>query len=346
MLRESHLSQFFFLFIFGNLFLCEASFAQEIPPVQEEGALPNIAAATGELFVNEGKSLPEQASPQATSPALDKTSLKSQYSKEPPAAQMKESAKDTHSKINDKKSKQVPELDQKKMDILRSYFEAKEYHKAFPILARLKNTTNPDILFALGRVFENGWGTKADYAQARGYYLKAAKKGIAAAWGRLGVLTFEGLGGKANKKAAEKLFHKGCQGKDQESCWRLVLLKDTEGLDPQAKGNPEIVLYLFEKGDYETAIPELQKMQDNPKMMEALAKAYHFGWGVKKDFVQAKNYYEKALALKYGPGAFGLGRMYETGEGFAKDTALADYYYEMSCNLGFKRGCKKRYGGR
>lgn len=230
--------------------------------------------------------------------------------------------------------------------IAYSYLETKEYKKAFPLLVKHARRKDAKIDYTLGQIFENGWGTPVNYRQARGYYLKAGQAHYAQAWNRLGILLLEGLGGSRDKKSAQSAFEKGCKAKDQKSCWQLALLQNTEGLDPKAPDDPEIAVYLFEKGDYETAIPALTQMIDSPKALEALGRAYHFGWGVKKDFALAHQHYTKAWSMKNAAASFGLARLYAQGEGVARDKAVADYYFEQACQAGHTPSCQIRYGCR
>lgn len=244
------------------------------------------------------------------------------------------------------KTTQIPSVEDIQVTIAYSYLETKDYKRAFALLVKHVRNKDARLYFTLGQMFENGWGTAVNYKQARGYYVKAAQGNHTQAWGRLGILLLEGLGGSRDHKAAQTAFEKGCQAKDKRSCWQLTLLKNTEGLDPKAADDPEIAVFLFDKGDYETAIPALTQMIDHPQALEALGRAYHFGWGVKKDFAMARQHYTKAFSLQNATAAYGLARLYMQGEGVAKDRAVADYFFEKACDGGHKPSCIMRYGSK
>ena len=80
---------------------------------------------------------------------------------------------------------------------------------------------------------------------------------------------------------------------------------------------------------------------------------YAEGRGVKRDYQQAKTYYEKACNLDEGIGCYNLGWLYEQGLGVKQNKKVskeyyvkqnkkvAKEYYGKACGLGSHDGCVK-----
>ncbi|MCH4603908.1 sel1 repeat family protein [Helicobacter pylori] len=69
-----------------------------------------------------------------------------------------------------------------------------------------------------------------------------------------------------------------------------------------------------------------------------------FNLGVKsnkaKDYIQAKEYFEKACNLNYGGGCGALGFLYGMGKGVEKNLIKADQYISKACKLGNQKACE------
>lgn len=74
--------------------------------------------------------------------------------------------------------------------------------------------------------------------------------------------------------------------------------------------------------------------------LNAVAKVYHFGYGMRPNYQYARKLYLEAS--KYdNPEAYNhLGRIYLNGEGVPKDTTEALKYYQRGCTKGYKLACK------
>ena len=57
-----------------------------------------------------------------------------------------------------------------------------------------------------------------------------------------------------------------------------------------------------------------------------IGQCYKRGWGVKKDFATAIEWFNKAVAQGYAPAQRSLGYCYENGEGVPQDWELAGYW--------------------
>lgn len=93
-----------------------------------------------------------------------------------------------------------------------AYFDGMEAYRQndFDTAMREFKASDNDVksYYMLGIMFENGEGTKRDFAQASEWYRKAADKGNAAAQYRLGRLYERGEGVEQNIEEAMKLYRK------------------------------------------------------------------------------------------------------------------------------------------
>ncbi len=95
-------------------------------------------------------------------------------------------------------------------------------------------------------------------------------------------------------------------------CALLVLLSCGEEIDPKIA---------FQKGDYASALPiwKLRVEQNDLEAQNFLGIHYLLGLGVKRDFSQAKKWYERAAIAGHPDAQRNLGMMYESGRGLARD---------------------------
>ena len=95
-------------------------------------------------------------------------------------------------------------------------------------------------------------------------------------------------------------------------CIILILSSCAEETDPRVA---------FEKGDYASAFPiwKLRAEQNDLEAQNFLGIHYLLGLGVKRDFVLAKRWYEKAAIAGHPDAQRNLGMMYESGHGLARD---------------------------
>jgi len=95
-------------------------------------------------------------------------------------------------------------------------------------------------------------------------------------------------------------------------CSLLVLFSCAEEIDPRVA---------FEKGDYAKAfsIWKIKAEQDDQEAQNFLGIHYLLGLGVKRNFVLARKWYEKAAKSGHPDAQRNLGVMYESGHGLARD---------------------------
>lgn len=70
--------------------------------------------------------------------------------------------------------------------------------------------------------------------------------------------------------------------------------------------------------------------------MNNLANLYFDGYGVTRDYQQARQWYEKAAAAGNGTAMYNLGLMYEKGNGVERDRQQAQQWYEKAAAAGDK----------
>ena len=70
-----------------------------------------------------------------------------------------------------------------------------------------------------------------------------------------------------------------------------------------------------------------------------LATMYEHGEGVRRDYIRACTYYQKACNDGLAPGCHGLGMMYQRGRGVKTDLQKARTFYKKACDRGYKKAC-------
>lgn len=72
---------------------------------------------------------------------------------------------------------------------------------------------------------------------------------------------------------------------------------------------------------------------------ELLGGIYFLGEGTKKDYVKAKEWYEKAAEQDYAKAQTNLGMMYSDGLGVRKDYVKAKEWFSKACENGEQNSC-------
>lgn len=108
---------------------------------------------------------------------------------------------------------------------------------------------------------------------------------------------------------------------------------------------PDIGDFYFSKKDYLKAKDNYEKALKKDKTSKArglygLGTIYCEGLGVPKDYRKALNYLNQAFQLKQEGAAFLLGKMYFIGLGVEADTAKAIKYFSAACSMGDSQGCE------
>jgi TPR repeat protein len=93
----------------------------------------------------------------------------------------------------------------------------------------------------------------------------------------------------------------------------------------ESSGGVKEALAAQDRGDYEIARKEFQKLADNgdPKAMMELGLMYHTGQGIKQDYGKAMDWYLKAFAKDFGEAYNNIGVMYRDGLGVETNRPIA-----------------------
>jgi uncharacterized protein len=171
--------------------------------------------------------------------------------------------------------------------------------------------------FALGFIYDVGFGVPQDFAKSENWYLKAAEQGHAGAQ--------LNLGGKAHYKRdfvkAIKWYRKAAELGNLDAQFNLgVMYKNGQGL-PQ---------------DYAEAVNWYRKAaeQGSARGQINLGVMYHSGLGVPQDFAEAVNWFRKAAEQGVAEAQYNLGGMYESGQGVAQDFSEAVKWFRKAAEQG------------
>lgn len=79
--------------------------------------------------------------------------------------------------------------------------------------------------------------------------------------------------------------------------------------------------------------------QNNAEAQWMLGEFYFSGTGVKQDFAQAKQWYEKSAQQNNPQANYALGSMYANGQAVTKSTIKAMEFFQASCKAGYSIAC-------
>lgn len=114
-------------------------------------------------------------------------------------------------------------------------FETGNYAKAQAELAPLLKAADPRAQYAMGVLYENGFGVAKDLPQAAAWYLKAAEQGNSDAQFNLGAMNEHGVGIPVNYPEAARWYRPAAEQGDIDALSNLgVLYNNGQGV-PQDK---------------------------------------------------------------------------------------------------------------
>lgn len=70
-----------------------------------------------------------------------------------------------------------------------------------------------------------------------------------------------------------------------------------------------------------------------------LGSYYNFGFGVKQDYLKARELYKKSCDMKFGGGCFYLATLHHDGLGVRQNLSIAKQYAGKACDLEYQEGC-------
>jgi len=97
------------------------------------------------------------------------------------------------------------------------------------------------------------------------------------------------------------------------------------------------VLLADDKADFNKYKQECEK--GDVEECNSLGVLYHYGEGVKQNYLMANKYYEQACDGGYAYGCFNLGNSYYTGKGMKQDRQMAIKLYTKACDGGIDDSC-------
>ena len=198
---------------------------------------------------------------------------------------------------------------------------ADPYHELFLETRASAEQGDPEALYGMGVLYEDGMGTKQDFMLARQYYLMAAEKNQPNAIFRLGILYQHGLGVDVSKYMAVTYYHKAADlGLTEAMLWLGELHLDGGFLTQSDRLAFSYFRSAWERGD--------------PQGACRLADLYREGRGVEPSVPAAAELYQKAAEACWGPAAEALGDLYCDQSSGMADSAEAEKYYRMAVDLG------------
>ncbi|HFE37745.1 MAG TPA: sel1 repeat family protein [Gammaproteobacteria bacterium] len=198
------------------------------------------------------------------------------------------------------------------------YYRQKRYKKARYWLAKRAKAGHADSQYYFANTFRYALGTKEQTSRARKWYTKAAKQGHAKAQYELALLYQNGIGARKSPKLANIWFQRAAKNGDKRAIKQSgKTFASKKNRPAKSPGNiPPISLPTSREQQYELgmryllgyqsdihpqqAIYWLYKAaeQNHPLAQYQLANQYLNGKFVKKDILQAIQYFSKAARQK------------------------------------------------
>ena len=116
---------------------------------------------------------------------------------------------------------------------------------------------------------------------------------------------------------------------------KMVKVKTLYGNSPRCSDPAiSILVDVEDVGEEESSVRAPQSEQDSTAALTNLGLQYYNGRGVPQDYVQARQWYEKAAAQGNANAQFMLGLIYANGQGVPQDYAMAREWYEQAAVQG------------
>ncbi len=206
-----------------------------------------------------------------------------------------------------------------------TFFDQKNYPKAFPLYRQLADLGDPWGMFRTGKFYELGYGVAKDDILAADWLRKGAEAGESHAMNNLGFYYVHGTGVPLNYSQSLLWYQKAADAGNDMAMNNLgVLYEDGNGVprdDSQA-----VMLY------------RKSAEAGNGLAMSNLGNMYLNGRGVEKDDAQALQWYRKAADTGNALGMVNLGFMYANGRGVERDDGDAVLWYIKAASAGNAQG--------
>lgn len=198
---------------------------------------------------------------------------------------------------------------------------AQDYLQALSWYQKAAEQGNQHAQFRLGLMYQQGQGVEKNARQAAYWYRGAARQGNAQANYALGLLHEFGNGVTKNEREAKRLYQLAAEQGYTEAQYRLGVLYSTTG-----------------QYDFDAAVKWLRKAADggHADAQARLGHLYRDGWGVRRDYAEAKTLFTAAAAKGNVAGQWGLGWLYANGLGVPLDMTEAKKWYQLAADQGDK----------
>lgn len=212
-------------------------------------------------------------------------------------------------------------------------FKMAHYAEARHIWEVLAGLGNPDALFNLGVLAEDGLGEPADLKKAEALYLAAANAGGFKAQYRLGMLYSAGGVVPQDLDRARHFFGLAAQGGDSEALARL------QALDAPARpvSDFERAEQFASRGQQAEAAALYADLAagGHATARTRLAWMHEAGRGVARDLAAAARLFAESAAAGDAEAQYALAVMYHTGRGQPKDPAQGRVWLERAAAQGY-----------
>lgn len=238
-------------------------------------------------------------------------------------------------------------------------FNMQKYNEALPFLTVSANEGNDEAQFLIGKIYDLGLGTEADFSKAIQWYEKSSEQGNAKALNNLGNLYARGNGVERDYLKAKSLYEKSAMQGFGMAFFNLGSLyyyghgvtKDyTKAFDYYKKAEEKdaaaamvMLAAMYRNGsgvkqDYSAAIKLYHRAAElnEPLAQDQLGSMYAEGIGVKKNYSKAISWYRKAADQKYGWALQHLGYLYMNGLGVKKDYAEGAWLIRQAAEQGLE----------
>ncbi|MDI4643318.1 sel1 repeat family protein [Rhodoblastus acidophilus] len=211
----------------------------------------------------------------------------------------------------------------------QAYAEYKmgHYDAARHVWEVLAERGNPDALFNLGSLAEDGLGEAKDMAKAESLYVAGADAGGFKAQYRLGML-YSGAGPLRNIDKARHYLSLAAQEGDRDAIERLASLAHPD----KPPSDFERAEMLASGGKPDEAAPIYRRLADggDRHAQTRLAWLYESGKGVERDLAEAGRRFLIAGEAGDAEAQYALAVMFKTGKGQAQDDEQSRKWLERS----------------
>lgn len=151
-----------------------------------------------------------------------------------------------------------------------------------------------------------------------------------------------------NQQACKTLISKANLEQDAKKCLFIKEDPDEERFDAvlssyilQHRTCKKLGLIFFNAKEYHISKAFFERLCQAGGYVSCyiLGGYYDFGYGVKQDYLKARELYKKSCDMKFGGGCFGLATLYHDGLGVRQNLSIAKQYAGKACDLGYQEGC-------